>query len=186
MTVAIGKRVFSVTEYHQMVEAGILTENDKIELINGEIITMSPVGSIHAGCVNRLSALLSTMLQKQAIVSIQNPIQADDYSEPEPDLAMLKPRSDFYSESHPQPADVLIVIEVSDSTLDFDKEVKLPLYAKAGISEAWIINLPEKTVEIYTTPQTGIYRKLELFKADERLVTSAFSQLSITADQVLG
>jgi len=155
MTVAISKRIFSVAEYHQMVDAGILTENDKIELINGEFITMSPIGSKHASCVKRLNTLLSNQLQDDAIISVQDPIQADEYSEPEPDLAVLKPRADFYADGHPQPSDVLIVIEVSDSTLGFDKEVKLPLYAKAGIPEAWVINLPENTVEIYTTPQTG-------------------------------
>ena len=186
MTVEVSKRTFSVEEYHQMIRAGILTENDRIELINGEFIAMSPIGSKHAGCVNRLTVLLSARLQNQAIVSVQNPIQVNDYSEPEPDLAVLKPRPDFYGESHPRPADVLLVIEVSDTTLAYDQEIKLPLYAEAGIPEAWIINLPQSTIEIYTTPQTGLYRKAEFFKPGDRLASSIFPELKISADQVLG
>lgn len=185
MTVEVSRRTFSVEEYHQMVRAGILTENDRIELINGEFIAMSPVGSKHASCVKRLNILFSKHLQGNFIVSVQDPIQLNDYSEPEPDLAILKPRPDFYAEAHPRPDDVLLIIEVSDTTLDYDQEVKVPLYAKAAIPEVWIINLPQSTIEIYTTPQTGLYRKAEFFKSGDPLVSSVFPELKISADQVL-
>ena len=185
MTVEVSKRTFNVEEYYQMVKAGILKEDDRVELINGEIVTMSPIGSRHAGCVKQLNALLSSQLQESAIISVQDPIQVDDYSEPEPDLAILKPRPDFYAERHPLPADVQVVIEVADTTLTYDRAVKLPLYAKAGISEVWIINLSENTVEIHTIPQTGIYRKVEFFKAGDCLTSSIFPHLEITADQAL-
>jgi Uma2 family endonuclease len=185
MTVEVSKRTFNVAEYNQMVKAGILTENDQVELINGEIIAMSPVGSRHASCVKRLNILLGKQLKENFILSVQDPIQLDDYSEPEPDLAVLKPRPDFYAEAHPRPDDVLMIIEVSDTTLDYDQEIKIPLYAKAGIPEVWIINLQENTVEIYTTPQTGLYRKVEFFKSDDRLVSSVFSELKVAANQVL-
>lgn len=169
MSVQVAKRPFTVDEYYRMAESGILTEHDHVELINGEILAMSPIGSHHAGCVKRLNNILSTHLKENAIVSVQDPIYIDQYSEPEPDIAVLKPRSDFYTQHHPVPQDVLLIIEVSDITLKYDREVKLPLYAKAGIPEVWIVNLVEDRIEIYTQPAQDLYKQQRIYKKEDTL-----------------
>lgn len=146
-------RKFTVTEYHQMAKVGILTPEDKVELIQGAIIAMSPIGLKHAACVNRLNQLFYRKLGDQVIVSIQNPIQLNDYSEPQPDLVLLKPRPDFYENQIPKPVDIYLLIEVADSTVKYDQEVKLPLYAQSNISEVWIVNLNHQSLEVYRQPQ---------------------------------
>src|SRR5437870_5978990 len=137
MAVEIAKRCFNVAEYYRMAEAGILTEEDHVELIDGEIVAMSPVGSRHAACVKRLNRILGRRVGDLVVVGVQDPIGLDDYSEPEPDISLLRPRADFYSEAHPIPSDVLMIIEVADSSDLYDREVKVPLYARAGIPETW-------------------------------------------------
>jgi Uma2 family endonuclease len=137
MTVQIQRRLFSVHEYHQMLQAGVLGEDDRLELIEGEIVQLSPINSRHAACVNRLNALFTSRLTGRAVVSVQNPIRLDTHSEPQPDLALLKPRPDFYAASHPNPEDVLLVVEVADTSADYDRGVKLALYARVGIAEVW-------------------------------------------------
>ncbi|MCG8329433.1 MAG: Uma2 family endonuclease [Chitinophagales bacterium] len=151
---------FTTEAYHQLGAAGILPEDKRVELINGEIIEMSPINSRHAGTVNLLSRLLNQHLSMQYILSVQNPIHIEEYSEPEPDLAILSYREDFYSKSHPRPKEVVILIEVADTSLEKDRLVKLPLYAAAEIQEVWIVNLPEQQVEIYTHPVNERYTQL--------------------------
>lgn len=124
MSVQFQKHYFNVHEYHRMAEVGLLSEDSRVELIEGEIIEMSPIGSTHGGTVNRSSKLLHRKLDDIAIISVQNPVHIDDFSEPQPDLALLKPRKDFYSRSHPTPADVLVVIEVADTSVEYDRNVK--------------------------------------------------------------
>ncbi|HEY0547484.1 MAG TPA: Uma2 family endonuclease [Pyrinomonadaceae bacterium] len=186
MSYQIAKRRFSVDEYYRMAEAGILTEDDRVELIEGEIIEMSPIGSRHAGCVNRLTAMLTRQLGDAAVVAVQNPVRIDDYSEPEPDLAVLKPRDDFYTKGHPKPDDVLLVVEVADSSVEFDRNKKLPLYAGANIPEVWLVNLPQDMIEIYTQPVDGTYREIRLVKRGEAVVSKTISNLTLEADAVLG
>lgn len=113
-----------------MAQAGILAEDDRVELIDGDLIDMRPIGSRHAGAVSRLTSLFGAGVGAEAIVSVQNPVQLDRYSQPQPDLALLRPRADFYAESHPQPADVLLIVEVAEASLDYDRDVKVPLYAR--------------------------------------------------------
>lgn len=164
MSVTIPKPLFTVAEYYQMAEAGILAPEDRVELIEGEIIAMSPIGSRHAGCVNRLTQLFSEKVSGLAIVSVQNPIRLSDSTEPEPDLALLRPRADFYAQAHPQPADVLLVVEVADHSLAYDRAIKVPLYARAGIPETWVIDLDTETVFVYQQPGApgyGITSKIE-------------------------
>jgi Uma2 family endonuclease len=135
------KRLFSVTEYHRFGEAGILSEDDRVELIKGEVVEMSPIGSRHAACVRALQELVQEKLGRTAQVSVQNPIQLDEHSEPQTDVALVTPRKDRYANAHPRPADVLLVIEVADTSIEFDQSVKLPLYARAKIPEAWLVDL---------------------------------------------
>lgn len=135
MAVAAPRRLFTAEEYHTMLRAGILTADDRVELIEGEVLRMSPIGSRHAGGVNRLNDFFVRKLEGRAIVGVQAPVHLSDLSEPQPDLALLRPREDFYSHSHPTPGDVLLLIEVAETSADFDRAVKAPLYARAGVPE---------------------------------------------------
>ncbi len=149
-------RCFTVAEYHAMVRAGILKENDRIELIDGRLITMSPIGSRHAACVDRLTRLFILSVGDDAVVRVQSPIRLDNRSEPEPDVALLAPK-DLYAARHPRPDEVLLVVEVAVTTLPFDRDVKLPLYARAGIPEVWIVALDEDQVYVCRQPSPEGY-----------------------------
>ncbi len=156
MSFILDRRLLNVAEYHKMAEVGILEEKG-IELIKGEIIKMSPIGTQHAACVKRLNQLLNQALDSSYIIGIQDPIQLGNLSEPEPDLTLLKPRDDFYQNQHPQAHDVLAIIEVADSSLAYDREIKGKLYAEAGIGEYYIVNLNTHTVEVYQAPYPDGY-----------------------------
>ena len=186
MSVQVEKWVFHVDEYHKMSEAGILSEDDRVELIEGEIIKMSPIGSRHAACVKRLNALLNRRVGQAAIISVQDPIRLDDYSEPEPDIALLKFRDDFYSQSLPTADDVLLIIEVADTSVEYDRSVKLPLYARAGIPEVWLADLPGDGVEAYSEPVNGAYQKFRRAKRGEVLTPEEFPGLMLSVDEILG
>jgi Uma2 family endonuclease len=158
---------FTVHDYHRMGEAGILHEDDRVELIEGEVVEMAAIGTRHFTCVNRLNRLLVMSVGDAAIVSVQNPVRLDEHTEPQPDLTVIRPRD--YSESLPVPEDVLLLIEVSDTILAYDRGVKLPLYARAGIGEVWIVNLPTETIEQYTDPSGDSYRHAELKRRGQTL-----------------
>ena len=186
MSVQLQKHYFNVNEYYRMLEVGLLSEDDRVELIEGEIIEMSPIGSAHGGTVKRLSRFLHRKLGDDVIVSVQDPVRLDDLSEPQPDLAVLKPRKDFYSTSHPTPQDVLIIIEVSDSSLEYDRGVKLPLYARAGIPEAWLIVLTTRTIEIHSQPTSGKYQKVRRLKPGKALRSPTVPTISCKVEDLVG
>lgn len=161
------KHLTDLAEWHRMGEAGIFPPDARMELIEGEILHMAPIGFNHSGHIARLIHTLTLPAQGQAIVNTQNPVQLGDLSEPEPDFLLLKPDADFYTTRHPTAADVLLLIEVSDSTLRFDREQKRRLYATHGIIEYWIVNLIDNNLEVYRQPQDGDYLdKSVLTKAD--------------------
>jgi Uma2 family endonuclease len=143
-----------VKDYHRMAEADVFEPDDRVELFDGEVYEMAPIGSRHAACVRRLSSALSSHIGDRAILSVQDPIALDDHSEPQPDVALLRPRSDFYATEHPQPADVLLAIEVADTTLLFDLDRKVPRYLEAGIPEVWVVDLIGEVVHIMTPGRT--------------------------------
>jgi Uma2 family endonuclease len=169
-----------------MGKVGIFSEDERVELVCGEVIKMSPIGERHAACVDFLTQLITLRLRRSAIVRVQNPVQLDDYSEPQPDITVLKPRDDFYRGAHPRPEDALLVIEVSDSTLDFDRKVKVPLYARAGIPEAWVVNLPEERIEVYTDPAGGEYQTVRSYARRQKLQSHTLARLSLSVSKVLG
>ncbi|MGH8531321.1 MAG: Uma2 family endonuclease [Gammaproteobacteria bacterium] len=143
-------------DYHRMGEAGIFAEEDRVELIEGEIIEMAPIGCSHSGVVLQLSEMLKDAVGRKALVSVQNPIAIGPHSEPQPDIALLKRREDFYKSAHPHPADVLLIIEVADTSLAYDRDVKLPLYARHGIPEVWIVDLENRCLQVFTgAAETG-------------------------------
>lgn len=186
MSVQIAKHWFTVTEYGRMGETGILSEDDRVELIEGEIIEMSPIGKRHAACVGRLTEILGRQLAGKGIVWVQNPIQLNDYSEPQPDLVLLKRRDDFYEQSLPTPADVLLIIEVSDTTFELDRQIKLPLYARAGIPEVWLVNLPEEQLESYEQPVGGEYQAGTRVRRGEEVRPHSLANLVVNVSDVLG
>lgn len=185
MLAQIQRRLFTVDEYQQMIEAGIFGEDDRLELLGGEIVAMSPIGSRHAACVNRLNRLLVSALGESAIVSIQNPIRLDDLSEPEPDVALLKPQDDFYTDQVPTPTDVLLLIEVADSSVDQDRAVKLPLYARVGIAEVWLVDLIDGVIDAYRTPSSEGYLLRQRYLSSQTIETTGPLALSIAVGQVL-
>jgi Uma2 family endonuclease len=176
---AISHHLLSVSDYHRMAEAGIFTEDQPIELINGEIFDMPPVGSFHAGVVTRLSRLLINKLGEQAIVTVQNPIYLNEISEPEPDIAILKARADDYMQSLPTAADVLLLIEVADTSLYYDRTIKLPQYASHQIPEVWLFNLKEQRLDIYQQPESDYYRLHLRPKAGENIQPLLVESVSV-------
>ncbi len=156
---------WTVAEYHRMGEVGLLNEDSRVELIDGEIIEMAPIGSFHGGNVNRFIRLFSKVVGDKAIVAAQNPVVLSGYAEPQPDLAILRWRADDYEQSNPHPEDVLLLIEVSDSTLRYDRDVKIPLYANHGIPEVWLLDIQQKQLEIYREPINGVYQQRDCRRA---------------------
>ncbi len=183
---SLARKLWTVDEYEQMIEKGILTEDDRVELIKGEIVEMAAIGPRHAMCVMRLDELFHELLRRTVLISVQNPIRLPDYSEPEPDLALLKRRSDEYSHEHPKADDILLLVEVSDSTLATDRRVKVPLYAEAGIAEVWLVNLDKDVVEVYSEPTGGKYEKMALARRGEALVLPGGLPGQISVAEVLG
>ncbi len=170
MTHLLQSKTFTVDEYYKLAEVGILKDTDKVELINGEIITMSPINSPHAATVTGLTILLIEKLRKSVTVISQNPIRLDNFSEPEPDITIAKYRRNNYFDNHPTPEDVLVVVEVSDSTLEKDRTIKVPLYATANIPEYWIINLVDKQIEIYRQPKKGAYHFKQIISEKNQVI----------------
>ncbi len=169
------KRLITVDEYYRMAKAGILTEKDRVEFIHGEIIKISPIGSKHAAMVNKISNVLKGLIGDNAIVSVQNSIRIDSLNEPEPDISILKFRDDYYAEKHPSPNDIYLVIEVSDTALNYDREIKLPLYASAGVPEFWLFDLDKNEIEIYRAPAINVYKKIEIFSFGDKISLPTFN-----------
>jgi len=174
---------FSTEAYHKMGDYGLLPENVRIELLDGEIVEMSPINSPHSGTVNRLQKILEKMLGKTHVISNQNPLHISAFSEPEPDIAVLKWRDDFYFDKHPIPEEVFLLIEVADSSFSKDQEIKMPLYAQAGIQELWIINLQAKNIEVYCMPEGKKYTQVKVFQPGDSMEGTLIPSLKF--DQIL-
>lgn len=168
MSVQVQKRLFTVEEYHKMAEVGILPERG-VELINGEIINMSPIGTKHSAMVDKLVHLLSKKLDEHIVLRIQNPFLANDLSEPEPDISLLKYRADFYDEALPQGKDIVLIIEVADTTLAYDTKVKRALYAKSGVQEYWVIDLNKQRIHAYRQVVENDYQQSEIYKTGDAI-----------------
>ena len=182
----VAKKLFTVDEYYRMAEAGILGPEDRVELIDGEIIQMSPIGVRHLGCVNAATALFTAAFGVRAVISVQNPLQLNDYTEPEPDIVLLKPRKDFYRHKHPYANDALLVVEVSDTTLRYDRNVKLPRYAAAGVPEVWIENLEDDELLVYRDPVGKIYSTTLTLHAGDSVSVLAFPETIFKVEEILG
>lgn len=186
MSGQIERRWFNVDEYYRMVDAGILSVDDRVELIEGEVIKMSPIGKFHAACVKRLNERFVYLVARTATVSVHDPIRLSDFSEPQPDLALLKRRDDFYSSGHPTPEDVLLVVEVADSSIQFDRMIKMPLYARSGIPEVWLVDVARDLIEVYARPVNGRYQDFREARRGETLTLNSLPSLVVTVDDILG
>lgn len=177
---------FSVTDWQRMGEMNLFAPESRVELIEGQIFDMPPIGTEHSGCIDWLNQNWFMQLQGKALIRVQNPLRLGDFSEPQPDIMLLKPRADFYRKAHPQAEDVLLLIEVADSSVDYDKTIKIPLYARYGICETWIINIPEQLIHIYQQPENNSY-KIKIDKQqNENLTAQAFPEIQFTVKQILG
>ena len=179
------RRRFTAAEYNRMGEVGILHEDDRIELIKGEIRTMPAIGDRHIATVIALNQVLTQLLGPRAFVSIQNPIRLDDESEPEPDVTVLKPRRDYYRAGKPRPGEILLLVEVADSSLDYDRGEKRDLYAHSGIQEYWVVNLVADEVEVCRDPTPQGYGSISLVGPQGTLAIAAFPDSAIPAGSFL-
>jgi Uma2 family endonuclease len=186
MSIQMMRRTVMVEEYHRMGEAGIFREDERIELINGDIIKMTPIGSRHASCVKRLNQYFTVNLKEKALVSVQDPLQLDECSEVQPDVALLHPEESAYLHHHPTPQDVYLIVEVSDGSLSFGRDVKLQLYAKTGIIGVWLVDLLSGCIEMYQEPSSFGYGLMRKKRGSDVISPSMFPAISIAVEWVIG
>ncbi len=180
------RRRFTVAAYLRMVEAELFVEGERVELIHGDLIEMSPIYITHISTLNRPVWMLSNALGKQVILSVQNPVQLSEDSLPQPDVAVFRFQEEFYSEQHAKPEDILLIIEVADSSLRYDQRVKSKLYGTAGIADYWIVNLPERQIEVYREPRPNGYRTVTTCAPGETLSPLAFPDVVQQVEQIMG
>ena len=182
---AAPRRLLTVDEYHRMGEAGILTEDDRVELIEGELVAMAPIGSEHIAASNALTRLLVLAIGDRGIVSVGNPVRLTRRSEPQPDFAILKPR-DNYRTILPRPEDTMLAVEVANTSLDYDRTIKLALYARGGIPEVWIVNLVAEEVEVYRLPVADGYTSVTRASGSDTLTIGAIPGVLIPVAKIFG
>ena len=185
MAVEIQKRLFTVWDYHRMVDAGILHEDDRVELIRGEVVAMSPIGTRHSAAVLRATQALGKIVADLAILGVQGSIRLDDYDEPQPDIYLLKPKEDFYASGHAGPADIFLIVEMADSSLEYDQKVKMQLYAETRIHEYWIADLRNDCVIAHTDSDKHTYRTIRTLQRGDSLVPQLLPECQIPVDVLL-
>jgi len=181
----VRRRRFTREEYHRMADAGILHEDDRVELIEGEIVLMTPIGRRHAACVAELNRLLVPAVGNRALLWPQNPITLPNESEPQPDIVLLRPRADRYRQDDARPEDVLLLVEVADTSQRYDRTVKLPLYSAAGIPEVWIVDLAGEVIEVYRRPTPSDYSQVERVGRGGVVAPGAFPDIVLPVDTIL-
>ena len=177
---------FHVLDFERMVSAGILSQDDRVELIEGDLIEMAPIGSRHSACVEKLNWLLSQKVNLQEVfVRVQDSVRFGPESQPQPDIVLARYREDFYKVRHPGPDEIFLVIEVAESSLAYDREVKAPLYASAGVPELWIVNLADRTVETFAEPAGDGYASHHVLHGDALLYPSLLPAVFLRVDEIL-
>ena len=176
---------FTVDEYYKMIELGMLKDYEKAEIIEGELIKKMTVGDRHAAIVDFLTKFFVKNVPDDILVRIQNPVRLSDYNEPEPDV-VLSDLTKYDGKRHPRPSEVLLIIEVSDTTVKYDRDKKLPLYAEAEIPEVWIINLPKEIVEVHTKPKVGSYQTVKIYNRGAKIKFQVLLNVSLSVDEFLG
>lgn len=184
-TVEVRRRRFTIEEYYRMAEVGILGPEDRVELIEGEIVEMSPIGPHHAACVAALTRRLLLAAGERAVVSPQNPVRLLPDTEPQPDIVLLRPPESRYWERHGTPADTLLVVEVAETSYRYDRRVKLPLYARAGVPEVWIVDLPQGVVQVFREPGAAGYASERPVGRDGTVAPAALPDAAIAVAEIL-
>lgn len=179
------KHRFTVDEYYRMAETGIIKPDARVELLEGEVNDMVPIGPFHAGAAGRLAELFTMIGGNRWHVRSQSPVRIGQDSEPQPDLALVKRRKDFYTGRHPCQEDVYLLVEIADSSLSFDRHQKLPVYGKASIPEVWIVNLPERCIEVYRDPHFTGFGSQQVVREDSSVSPSAFPDVVVRVADVL-
>ena len=179
------RKLFTVEEYDAMIKAGVFDGKERVELIEGEFVKKMTQGDLHIGCINRLNYLLVPLLLNKAIVAVQNAVEINPFSAPEPDVAILQFRVDFYSTGKARPEDILLLIDVADTTVHSDRQMKIPLYARAEVPEVWLINLPRKIIEVYTEPRNGKYQVVRKAGKSEILKPKMITDLAVKVADIL-
>lgn len=175
---------FSVDDYYKMIEMGMIDDYERSEIIDGQMVPKMTIGDRHAAAVNRLNRLLAARLPESILLSIQNPLRISDFDEPEPDV-VLADLTKYDGNRHPRPEETILVVEVSDVSLKNDRDVKLPLYADAGIAEVWIVNLRDNVIEIHQDPSLGIYQQVKIFKSGGQATSNVLPELSLEVDAII-
>jgi Uma2 family endonuclease len=186
MSIQLIRHRFTAHEYHRMAEVGVLRDDDRVELIEGEIVDMTPIGPRHIAVVNRLTQALVRACGDGAIVQIRASIRLDPHSEPQPDVVLLRPRADYYDKAVPGPESVLLLVEVAETSLPYDRRVKLRLYARAGVPEVWLVDLVRNQVEVHREPTPEGYSREETVGPGDRLVPTALPGVSLSPADILG
>ena len=186
MTALRERKIFTVRDYHKMIDAGVFVGNSDYELIEGEIVKKMTQGDYHIACINRLNMFFAPRLAGQAIVSVQNAVVISDVSEPEPDVALLKFREDFYASGKAEAPDVLLLIEVSDSTVKYDRTVKMRIYAEADVAEVWLVNLPRQILEVYLEPEKGKYKVVKKYEKNEIVSPKLLPDVKVKVSDIIG
>jgi len=185
MAIEISRKLFTVHDYHRMVDAGILCEDDRVELIRGEVLTMSPIGPRHSAAVLRATQALVRIVGDHAIVGVQGSIRLDEYDEPQPDIYLLRPREDFYASGHAGPRDIFLIIEMADSSLGYDQKVKMELYAETGVPEYWIADIQNDRLITYSNPGKNAYRTMETLQRGNVTTPLLLPECRIPVDVLL-
>lgn len=186
MSALPSRKIFTVSEYHKMIDAGVFVGNSNYELIEGEIVKKMTQGNFHISCVNRLTRLFSLNLNDEFILSVQNAVVIGGISEPEPDVTLLKFREDFYASGKATSEEVLLLVEVSDTTLKYDRDVKLRIYAEAEIEEVWIVNLPRQVLEVHTNPVKGKYKLVKKYEKNQTVSPKEFPNIKLKVSDIFG
>ena len=176
---------FTVDEYYRMAETGILDEDDRVELIDGQILVMEPISPEHGGHTIALNRLFSSLVSDRAIIGVQNPIQIDEYNHPQPDVVLCKLHDDLYKRNHPKPSDILLIVEVAWTSAARDRRLKIPLYARAGILEFWLVDIPHRMLEVYTEPSDDSYDRVARLRAGSSVRLTAFDDVEVRVEDVV-
>jgi Uma2 family endonuclease len=185
MTLELTRHCFTISDYDRMIEAGILDEDDRVELIEGEIIEMTPIGHRHAACVKRLNSYLGRALGVDAIIGVQDPVHLGERSQPQPDLSVLRPSPNFYASAHPTAEDIFLLVEVSESSARIDRQIKVPLYARQAVADVWIVDVDDNSVTVYRDPTPTGYISVRATRRGETLTMRAFPGREIAVSDIL-
>jgi Uma2 family endonuclease len=185
MATEISKRLFTVHDYHRMVDAGILSEDDRVELIHGEILAMSPIGPRHSAAVLRANQIVSRLVSDAAIVGVQGSVRLDEYDEPQPDIYLLRPKDDFYASGHAGPSDIFLIIEMADSSLEYDQGIKMHLYAETNVPEYWVADIRNDRLIAYSDPTGNTYGVVRNFQRGDAIAPRLLPACRIPVDGLL-